>query len=237
MYHKVLSADGSAELFRKHIDYLANCYPFSSPGDRCASGNNICLIFDDAYIDFYHVVYPLLQQYQIPAVVAVSAGAILEKSNMDISQRLALLNSNQLHHESSYDSNVFCDWQELHEMTQSGLVQAASHGYHHANLAETGNCEREIILSKTLIEAKLDKPVLSYVYPYGRTNAAVQKFVSQHYRFAFRIGAALNRNWEHPNGLYYRFDADPLWMNSKKISKKMILRGYFKYLLNLARKK
>jgi poly-beta-1,6-N-acetyl-D-glucosamine N-deacetylase len=75
--------------------------------------NPVLLTFDDGYVSFYTTVYPLIKQYQYPAVLAVV-------TNWETGQKPA-------------DVGQLVNWQQMKEMEQSGLVAIVSHSHdlHH----------------------------------------------------------------------------------------------------------
>ena len=85
-------------------DYIA-----FAKGERQAPDKAVLLTFDDAYISFYEKVYPLLKQYQYPAVVAVVVGWVDSLPPGDVGKLV--------------------NWKQLKEMQDSGLVEVASHSY------------------------------------------------------------------------------------------------------------
>lgn len=95
---------------------------------------SVLLTFDDGYESFYSRVFPLLQLYQYPAIVAV-VGKWLEvpkDGTVDYGDVAKLPRSR------------FLSWQQIREMVKSGLVEVASHSYdlHHGVIGNPqGNFE------------------------------------------------------------------------------------------------
>lgn len=78
----------------------------------------VLLSFDDGYRSFYNQVYPLLKAYRYPALLAVVGswldappGATVDYGDKRVSRE------------------KFLSWEQLREMTESGLVEIASHSY------------------------------------------------------------------------------------------------------------
>jgi biofilm PGA synthesis lipoprotein PgaB len=78
----------------------------------------VLLTFDDGYQSFYQNAYPILKTYKAPAVLAL-VGSWLAPNN---------------HQTVDFDGkhiarNQFFSWDELREMSASGLVEIGSHSY------------------------------------------------------------------------------------------------------------
>jgi peptidoglycan/xylan/chitin deacetylase (PgdA/CDA1 family) len=206
MFHQVTDP----EKFTAFLEYLVKHFPIVIPGEPLPHAKVVVsLSFDDAYSDFYHIVYPLLLKHQIKAILAVPVSYI--------------------------DKDSYCTWQQLDEMAQSGLVAIASHSHTHANLNQSTHLHQEIVLSKQILEQKLNHKVNYFVYPYGRFTRKIHKMVCQHYDYGIRIGSALNQGWDLKNRHVYRINADPLWLNGKIIDEKLIQKLTFKYWVNRVR--
>jgi len=80
----------------------------------------VLLTFDDGYLSFYTRVYPLLREFNYPAVLAL-VGKWLEQPDGAAGVKYGE-NSQVL--EASFPS-----WAQLREMAGSGLVEMASHSY------------------------------------------------------------------------------------------------------------
>lgn len=241
MYHRI-SHTGFAndiQAFSEHLAYLSKNYSIVLPGDPINHGQlSICLTFDDAYFDFYHYVFPLLKQLQIPAVLAVPVNYIIDQSPVDVEQRLAVDSLVSMDGDHYQTSVPFCTWPELQEMAESPFVNIASHSSSHDNLVKPGVAlEREIIDSKTQLETRLNTTVNTFIYPYGSMNNDVHKMVSQHYQYGMRIGSALNRSWSEKNGLIYRVDANKFWPHGTRWSSKHTAKHALKYISNKVRGK
>jgi biofilm PGA synthesis lipoprotein PgaB len=125
-YHDVGNASNdftiSKEKLIAEFEYLKNSgyHPISVKQYLEANKNQaalpekpVLLSFDDGYISFYQDVYPLLKQYQYPAMFAV----VTHWENAGKPSEVGTL----------------VNWQQLRELEQSGLVTIASHSHnmHH----------------------------------------------------------------------------------------------------------
>jgi peptidoglycan/xylan/chitin deacetylase (PgdA/CDA1 family) len=242
MYHKIIEPYAPDRLlaFREHLIDLKSRVQIVIPGDPIPSGKRaVCLTFDDAYYDFYHDVYPLLQALNIKAVLAIPTAYIIDNTEINPAERLAVPYPDGLSDYARVKQHVpFCTWTELREMVNSTHVYPASHSHTHANLCDpTVNVDAEIHTSKNLLETQLNTAIDTFVYPYGKMNTTVHQAVRQAYRFGLRIGAGLNMDWKASKGLLYRVNADPLWMHRKKITPGFLCKSAFNYAFNRLRGK
>lgn len=148
MYHHVNSDYCSNELsiFQKHLEYISENFTTVFPTKEGLAKNSICLVFDDAYADFYYLIFPLLKKYKLKALLAVPTKYILEDTNEDMSIRLGFEHNDLF---KNYKKATFCTYKELKQLKDSGLVQICSHSHSHINLLEDGvNLDEELALSK-----------------------------------------------------------------------------------------
>jgi peptidoglycan/xylan/chitin deacetylase (PgdA/CDA1 family) len=242
MYHKIFepSSPDFIKKFEAHLRYLTQNFNIVLPKDKLDEGKlNICLTFDDAYYDFYSHVFPLLQIYKTKALLAVPTQYILDSTEVASDIRLGVPYPTGMDN-SLYQNHVpFCTWQELKVMAQSPHVALASHSHTHIHLARElhtpQDFEREIIFSKHLIELKTKAPVTSFVYPYGNFSRKLDKKIQAHYPHTFRIGSALNANWER--GLCYRVDATEFWLNALPLNAEKLNHYKKQYYWNRIRLK
>lgn len=197
MYHRIGSGKHANDLrlFKEHLEALKDHFPLVLPGERL-SGTSLLLTFDDASYDFYHHIFPLLEKWRIRALLGVPTRYILEKTDREPKERLAVPYFYAMQ-DGVFDVKApLCTWRELETMVQSGLVQVASHSFAHKNLTYSFvNLEEEVIHSKRMLEERLPQAVTSFIYPFGRWNGTSHALVQRHYPYSFRIGSASNSGW------------------------------------------
>jgi len=112
-------------MFVRQIDWLRNDgYSFIGINDILASRNgtralpkkSILLTFDDGYSSMYKNAWPILKMFKIPAIVSVVGHWEEEKNTVNFDGNLIA-------------RNFFMSWQQLREMSDSGLIEVASHTY------------------------------------------------------------------------------------------------------------
>jgi len=209
MYHRAVPGrHGNAPaMLEAHLALVAREQHVVLPGEPLERGRlNVCLTFDDAYYDFYAVVFPLLRRHGLRALLAVVPTWVRERVAAPAEERLALGAEAAA---ARPDAGGFCTWPELDEMGRSGCVTIAAHGLTHQPLDRPGvDLAAEVATPGELLRARLGQAVDSFVLPYGRCNRRLLRFARDHYRHVFRIGAASNRGWTAP--VLYRVDADAL---------------------------
>lgn len=185
LYHRAFDGKygNSVRMLDNHFESLAKTYPIVLPRDRLQLfSTSICLTFDDAHLDFYTKVYPLLKKHRLKALLAVPANLI----GMD----------------------TYCTWNMLKELVDSKIVYIASHSMNHANLLDPKvDVDYELIESKKILENRLKIEIDTFVYPYGKFNLAIQKKAEKHYQYTMRIGSSANLSWDR---LLYRIPSDDL---------------------------
>lgn len=242
MYHKIFepTAPDLIKKFEAHLKYLSQHFSLVLPNDPLDSKRlNICLTFDDAYYDFYSHVFPLLQQYQAKALLAVPTSYILDNTSLSSEMRLSVPYPRGMHQKLFETHAPFCTWQELKAMAKTPYVELASHSHTHIHLARElyteKDFERELQLSKQLIETHTEVPVQSFVYPFGNFSRNLDKKVHSLYPYTFRIGSALNASWQ--KGLFYRVDATPFWLDNLSLCNKKLNQYKRQYYWNRIRLK
>ena len=183
------------EVFEQHLLY--------------AKKRGVFLTFDDATADFYRIVFPLLEKYELKALLAVPT---------------AFISSN----------DHYCTWSELKEISQSPLIEIASHSHTHPNLTHlpTHQVEEEMSVSKKLIEDRLSLTPKTFVFPYGQFNAQVKKCALSYYERLYRLGTALN--WGNRSVLY-RIVADGAPSLEKLLSRRKLTKYFIKSFVHKLR--
>lgn len=163
----------SAESFEQQMKYLYdNGYTTITPDQMMLHLKDghplpekpVMITFDDGYLDNYSIAYPILKKYGHRAVFFLIAGSI------------------------GVDAR-FMNWQQAGEMSDNGMVMQ-SHTLHHVNLTKLPPDEiyRELVESKSIIEAKVGKPVRYLAYPTGAVDKSTTQLVTKAgYRAAFSV--------------------------------------------------
>ena len=117
----------------------------------------ILLTFDDNYIGQYQYAFPLLKQYQYPAVWSIHTRYV-----------------------GSQAGKPKATWEQIKEIYQSGLITVASHTVNHLNLAKLSpeKIDFELKESKRVLEQQLGIPIQYFTYPEGDYIGSVKQNVT-----------------------------------------------------------
>jgi peptidoglycan/xylan/chitin deacetylase (PgdA/CDA1 family) len=118
----------------------------------------ILLTFDDAYLGQYENAYPLLKEFNYPAVYFVQTGFVGVPTSKD-----------------------HFTWEQMQEMDRENLVSFAAHTISHPEdlrLFDDAKLRREIGESKRVMEEKLGHPIDYFAYPAGNRDERVKQYVA-----------------------------------------------------------
>lgn len=154
--------------FEHHLDWLVdNCdvVPLESLIDSCdddaGKRPQIAITFDDGFEDNHRYAFPALTERSLPATFFVTTGLI--DSTTKVRSRFAGL------HDVSLADVIGMTWSQLEELNVAGMTVAA-HTVTHPNLAicDGPTRTRELTESRSMIEERLQVPVTSVAYPFGK---------------------------------------------------------------------
>ncbi len=165
MYHRVVMRELKNSRFNVFVtqetlenqikSFLANGYQLVTFKDLKNKGvkKPMVLTFDDGYLDNYQNLFPLLKKYNIKAVIFILADSQYNHWDVAVGEIEAEL----------------MGYQQISELSESGLVEIASHGLTHKRLPSLSDNELKIELeqSKQKIEEIINDEVISFAYPWG----------------------------------------------------------------------
>ena len=149
----------------------------SVKNDKPLPENPIILTFDDGYLNNYTYAYPLLKKYGMKAVIS-PIGISADEAEYEM-----------------YRSPLWsqCQWKELKEMSDSGLIEIQNHTYdlHHISGEKRGAAivkgesdeEYKIRLKEDLkkanesIKKNVGKTPQTFVYPFGAKSQGTEEIV------------------------------------------------------------
>ena len=191
-YHLVGAGTGSpvdvpAERFREQLDRLAGTrrvIPLERALERLARGDadehSLVLTFDDAFLNFYEVAWPLLAERRLPFTLYVPCGFV------DGSTPAPLRGAEAL---------PPMGWSQIREIAEAPLGSVGSHTLTHPDLRGLSDaaCRAELAGSRRLLERRCGTPVGSFCYPRALLSARVVRRVAAIYDSAVAAGGRRNR--------------------------------------------
>jgi peptidoglycan/xylan/chitin deacetylase (PgdA/CDA1 family) len=172
MYHDILSKkqviyDLTPQELQKHFELIKSAKMTPITLNRLIAhlrtgsplpNKPILLTFDDGYGGHYEYAYPLLKKYGYPAVFAIHTSGVG-------------VNAGRTH----------VTWQQLRIMANDPLITISSHSKTHPALTKISDQElyKEVVKSKQILEAKLDRSIIYFTYPYGNYDLRVKKIVTE----------------------------------------------------------
>lgn len=191
-----------------------------------------------AFFDFYKIVFPLLKKLKIKALIAIPIKYILNTTSQKDLIRISTPFKEAMQGSVYKTKAPFCTFDELSEMLTSKLVCIASHSYNHVSLIEKDiDLDLEIIESKKILEEKLNTKIDTFVYPFGKFNKKIHKEVKKHYKYAMRLGTAINFSWQNISSIIYRIDSDNLKSKNENFKFNRFISYFWFFFLNTFRKR
>lgn len=182
MYHRIVDEIGtsnpyelciSAKDFEAQMTYLsAKGYQTVTMHDAAQarlrgespSEKQIVITFDDGYMDTYTKAFPVLQQHGFASTIYLVSSFIGKTSTWDAGK--------------VPPSELF-GMDEIREMQKAG-IEFGSHSCSHKPMAEldTKAVQSQIVDSKNALEDILGSDVTTFAYPYGSSDTAHSKMIS-----------------------------------------------------------
>ncbi|MGZ5435788.1 MAG: polysaccharide deacetylase family protein [Pyrinomonadaceae bacterium] len=155
--------------FRKQLEYLSHNFRVISFRDYLRARNenlklpnySALITFDDGHRNFYTTAAPLLESYNMRAVMFLISDRVVDEGF-----RLSDWNES--------DDQEYLSWAEAGDLTKRGF-EFGSHTRSHRKLPQllAVEVEGELIDSKIAIETQLATDGLPLAYPYGMTTDAI----------------------------------------------------------------
>lgn len=147
--------DISPERFEEHLKWLAKrlkrVVPLRNLLTVSPAENLIAITFDDGYKDNLTVALPLLEKYNLPATIFVSAGFI--------------------------GDDGYLTGEDLQVLAAHPLITIGSHTLTHRHLTKLSPDEvrHELVVSKQILEETINQTVDLLAYPYGDCNSEIER--------------------------------------------------------------
>ena len=151
--------------FEKQMKYISENFEtiFIEDIDKDYSDKRVVsLTFDDAYVDFYTNVFPILKKYNLKANLYVIV---------------------------NFRGDKYLDANQIKEISNSGLVSIGSHTLNHLSLKKLNDVDlnTELKKSKEELGNLIGKEVRTLCYPTGAYSSKVISAASKYYDYALAI--------------------------------------------------
>ena len=132
----------------------------------------VSITFDDGFESVYRHAFPVLCQYEFPAMVFLVANYVGEKNNWPGQP-------------AGVKAGLLANWDQILEMDRSG-IRFGSHSLSHPrlDLLSANDLQRQISGSQTIIADRVGHAISWFAYPYGRLTQRVVDTVRQVYEGA-----------------------------------------------------
>ncbi|MFY9093492.1 polysaccharide deacetylase family protein, partial [Aliarcobacter butzleri] len=112
------------------------------------------------------------------------------------------------------------------------------HSHSHVNLLEKNiDLDLELRISKEILEKNLNVKIESFVFPFGKYNQKILQEAKKYYKYNFRIGNAIHKDFNGINEAIYRVDGDGLKSADEIFKTSKLLKYKFKGLVKSLGKK
>ncbi len=163
MYHRVCEQPGPLNVcpstFERQMEWLAGCgRPVLTLEEAAVEGfstRSVVLTLDDGFVDNHTHALPILRRHGLAATLFLVSGAVGGMAEWHDEPDAPMLS-----------------WPQVREMAGEG-IEIASHTQTHLDLRDAGaaRVEEELVDSKADIEARIEREVSSFAYPYGYTGS------------------------------------------------------------------
>lgn len=195
LYHRIANSNNdphklcvSPENFRKQIEYLKENFKIiplvqlvQNIRMKRVQNNSMVITFDDGYADNLHNALPILEEFNIPATVFLTAGYVGQNKPFYWDEDTP-----------SEDRGRPMTADEAKPLSNSHLIEIGGHTMTHPNLAKLVENEQfeEVAGSKKQIEEMLNITLLSFAYPFGDKKSFTPKTIELVKRSKFHYACA-----------------------------------------------
>lgn len=152
--------------FRQQMSYLLKNYEIVSLSDILNLPNQgrtrVAITFDDAFLNFYQLVFPIIKDLHILVTNFVPTGFIESDSTMLPGQK-------------------HLTWSQMRSMAETGLVyfETHSHTHDHAISLSMDEFKSDLSKSKRLIQENLNYTPRYFAYPGGKHSFQTNQVVAE----------------------------------------------------------
>jgi hypothetical protein len=161
MYHYATDRKrgNGRETLKRHFEYYAENFHSVLPTDGLSDDKpNVCITFDDGYKDFGDVALPLLKEFDLKVILAISPRLTEENKNGE-----------------------YLSYKEISTLLGYKNLEIASHGMSHTPILESEHAALEAKESKRAIVDNLAINPRCFVYPYGKFTVEAHREIKKEF--------------------------------------------------------
>ncbi|MFC1533106.1 polysaccharide deacetylase family protein [Thermodesulfobacteriota bacterium] len=176
----------SVSMFEDHVKYLIknfNVEPIDRVIRRLKQGkrlkrDTLCITIDDGFADNYELAYPILKKYNLSATIFVTAGCLEQPRSLNTSiynevrpDKVYTVNKIDRLDVYRLPKRSMLTWEQAQELAENN-IEIGSHTLYHPILTKIpfSVSEKEIVLSKQMIESELNREIKYFAFPNGEYN-------------------------------------------------------------------
>jgi peptidoglycan/xylan/chitin deacetylase (PgdA/CDA1 family) len=167
---------------------------------------SICITFDDGFAGVYKYAFSVFKKYNFPAAIFVTIDKV----------------------DTHKPGEEGLTWDQIKEMSDSGLITIGSHTLTHRGLASVNLplLRKELRESKEILESKLGKEINFFAYPLGSYNDLVQEEVKN---AGYKAAFVMKTLEKFKKGIYTIPRVEPLNTDNRLIFF-LKISGYYKWI-------
>jgi len=179
LYHRVgtsIPIHVSVDNFELQLDYLVKQGYYFAALDEVVKyvraeitlpEKTIAITFDDGFQDNYRYAFPILKKRGIKATIFINTDFVGKRLSADEAFGAVAKRRKDVFHQ-------FLSWDEIIEMSNNGIdFEPHTHTHAHLTAIKKSDIEKEIKISKDIIEERLNKRAKHFSYPDGGYNEKV----------------------------------------------------------------
>ena len=181
--------------FKKHFDFIDEKFLLKVNKKLKIKRPKLLFTFDDAHISNFNLVN-ILDKYKIPAIFFTPYGFVDRKREKNLIKENKITNEkfniiSNLNKDKKYNyKSLSMSFKNLKNLINKKYTIGA-HGYSHIRLSENltnKQLSKEIVLSKKLLEKKLNTKIHSFCWTFGDQKSYSQKasnIIKKNYKLSF----------------------------------------------------
>ena len=159
-----------------HLTNLDSILNFNNEDNKKKNHIEVAVSFDDGYKSLVSNVLPIVKKLKIKPSVFINTSCIKENYSLRSDPNMG-----------HYPCEIFMNWEDVRNLHQEGWI-IGSHGCNHYDLTKLDSSviDKELHLSKNIIEKNLNKSCIHFSYTFGKYNKNLfSKVINSGYKYCY----------------------------------------------------